>query len=93
MAHRTVGSATRHSWRLIHRGIAQGSIPYPILFKIFSTELNTEAECTLSESADDVKLEGVADLPVICDAVQRDERGRRTGLRINDRSFPSIQHW
>lgn len=74
MAHRTVGSATRHSWRLIHRDIAQGSIPYPILFKIFSTELNIEAECTLSESADDVKLEGVADVPVICAAVQRDER-------------------
>lgn len=45
-----------HNWRLIDRGVAQGSIPYPILFKIFSTKLNDEAECTLSKSEDDAKL-------------------------------------
>lgn len=78
MARRIVVSVTRSSWRLIHSGVAQGSIPYPILFKIFSSELKAETECTLSKSADDVKLGGVAGVPGVCAAVHRDF-GREAG--------------
>lgn len=64
LAHRIVSSVTRHNWRLIQRGITQGQVsywigsPYPILFKIFSTELNVDAEHTLTKSADDLELGG-----------------------------------
>lgn len=46
------------------------SILSSVLF-IFTNELDADAECFFRKSADDKKLEGLADTPDVCAAIQR----------------------
>ncbi|KAK4818016.1 hypothetical protein QYF61_004129 [Mycteria americana] len=62
---RLVMSGTKSSWR-------PASILSPVLFNIFINDLDDGAECTLSKFAGDTKLEGVANMPEGCAAIQRD---------------------
>ncbi|KAK4825859.1 LOW QUALITY PROTEIN: hypothetical protein QYF61_003133, partial [Mycteria americana] len=57
-AQRVVISSTKSSWRPVTRGILQGSILSPVLFKIFINDVDDG-----SQFADDTKLGGVADTP------------------------------
>lgn len=44
----------------------------PILFNIFTSDLDDGAECFLYTSDNDTKLRGLADRPGACAAIQRD---------------------
>jgi len=63
---------TRSSWRPVTSGVSQRSIRCLILFDVFINVLDNGAECTLSKFVDDTELEGVADTPEGCGAIQRD---------------------
>lgn len=57
-------------WRPVINGVPQGSVLDLIMFNIFINDLDGVAECALSTFAPDTRLEGVADIPENCAAIQ-----------------------
>ncbi|KAJ7400527.1 hypothetical protein BTVI_104637 [Pitangus sulphuratus] len=62
-AQRVMISGVESSWRPIVSGIPWGLILDPVLFNLFTNNLDKGIECTLTKFAGDMKLGKVADTP------------------------------
>lgn len=71
-AQRVVEDGAVPGWRPVTSGVPQGSIPRPVLLKIFVNDLEAGVECTISKFADDAEVGGAVDTFEGQEALQRD---------------------
>ena len=70
----------------------RGSVPCPVFFNIFISDLDEGIECTLTKFACETKLGGVADTPEGCAAIHQDLDRVEGWAERNLREFHKGKH-
>ncbi|KAJ7419758.1 hypothetical protein BTVI_24241 [Pitangus sulphuratus] len=69
---KVVVNGSESQWTPVTSGVSRESVLGPVLFTIFTNDIEKGIECNLCKFADDIKQSGMVDTPERWDAIQRD---------------------